>query len=278
MNRAGLERDPAIFGLFAWRRVYAMVLRHVYLLRGSWPRLLEMAYWPVVQMLMWGFITQFFLTHSSWVAQASGVLLGAVLLWDVLFRGNLGLSLSFLEEMWSRNLGHLSVSPLRPVELVVALVAMSLLRTVIGVLPAALLAIPLYNYSIFDMGLPLLAFFLNLLMTGWAVGLAVSALVLRLGLGAESLAWVLIFALAPLSGIYYPIAILPEWLQPLAWALPPAHVFEGMRAVLFDGVFRWDLFVGALALNVLYVAAAAALFLYVFRVARERGLLLNMGE
>lgn len=273
-----LERTPAAFTPFSWQRVLAMVLRHVYLMRSSWPRIIEMAYWPTVQMIMWGFITQFFMTHSHWVAQASGVLLAAVLLWDVMFRGNLGVSLSFMEEMWSRNLGHLSVSPLRPYEWVAALVTMSFIRTTIGILPAALLAIPLYHFSIFEMGLPLVAFFTNLLVTGWCVGLAVSALVLRFGLGAESLAWVMIFALAPLSGIYYPIEVLPEWLRAVALALPPAHVFEGMRAVLFGEGFQLDLLLRAMGLNALYLLLSAALFLRVFLVARQRGLLLDVGE
>lgn len=260
------------------RRVYAMVLRHLYILRGSWPRVLEMAYWPAVNMVVWGFTSQFFMGHSSWVAQAGGILIGAVILWDVMFRGNLGVSLSFLEEMWSRNLGHLSVSPLRPHELVASMLVMSLIRTLIGVMPAALLAIPLYHFSLFELGLPLVAFWTNLMVTGWAIGLAVSALVLRFGLGAESLAWVLVFAVAPLAGIYYPIATLPEWLQPVAWALPPAHVFEGMRAVMMGKGFDAGLLASAVALNVFYVAVATALFLHTHHVARRRGLLLNVGE
>ena len=101
----------------------------------------------------------------------------------------------------------------------------SMVRTLIGVGGAALLAIPLYEFSIFDLGLPLLAFFFNLLMMGWAIGLLVAALVLRYGLGAESLAWVAIFAIAPLSGIYYPISILPDWLEAVAAILPASHVF-----------------------------------------------------
>ncbi|MBC7953232.1 MAG: ABC transporter permease [Rhodospirillaceae bacterium] len=263
---------------FSSRRIGAMVLRHVYILRGSWTRVLEMAYWPAVNMVVWGFTSQFFSRHSDWVAQAAGVLIGAVILWDVMFRGNLGVSLSFMEEMWSRNLGHLSVSPLRPHELVAAMLTMSLIRTMIGVVPAVLLAIPLYHFSLFDLGLPLLAFWVNLMVTGWAIGLAVSALVLRFGLGAESLAWVLVFAVAPLAGIYYPIATLPGWLQPMAWALPPAHVFEGMRAVMFGQGFPMGHFVASVALNVVYLAAAAGLFLHTHHVARQRGLLLNVGE
>lgn len=263
---------------FSWRRVGAICLRHLYVMRSSPVRVIEMAYWPIVQMIMWGFISTFFVQHSTWLAQAAGALIGAVLLWDVMFRGNLGVSISFLEEMWSRNLGQLFVSPLRPYEYVVALTVMSLIRTVIGVMPAALLAIPFYAFNIFELGLPLLAFFSLLLVTGWCVGLGVSALVLRFGLGAESLAWVFIFAFAPLSGIYYPISVLPDWLQPVAMAFPPAHVFEGMRAVMFDHVFRWDLFWSAAALDALYLALTAGLFLFTFRVARRRGLLLNNGE
>jgi len=264
--------------LFSWRRVWAMILRHLYVLRGSWPRILELMYWPLVQLFLWGFITLFFLQHSSWVAEASGVLITAVLLWDVLFRSNLGISLSFLEEMWSRNLGQIFVSPLRPYELVAALAVMSLIRTLISIGPAALLALPLFDVWVFSLGLPLLAFFLNLLVMGWSIGLVASALVLRFGMGAESLAWLGIFLLAPLSGIYYPISILPGWLQPVSLALPSAHVFEGMRAVLFKDVFLVNHFAAAVALNALYLGLAVGFFLYMFVVARQRGLLLQQGE
>ncbi|MEK7840210.1 MAG: ABC transporter permease [Pseudomonadota bacterium] len=260
------------------RRIGALLIRHLYLLRGSWPRVLELMYWPTVQMVLWGFITLFLVNHSSWLAQASGVLLTGVLLWDVLFRGQLGVSLVFMEEMWSRNLGHLFVSPLRTTELAAALLSMSLVRTLIGVGGAALVAIPLFHFSVFDMGLPLLAFFANLIVMGWAIGLAVSGIVLRYGLGAESMAWIAIFAVQPVSGVYYPIAILPEWLQWVAWALPSSHVFEGMRAVLIDHHFRSDLLLNAALLNLVYLAAGLAVFLAYFRIARVRGQLLQIGE
>ena len=262
----------------SWRRITALLLRYLYLLRGSWPRVLELAYWPTVQMILWGLITQFFLTHSSWLMQAGGALIAAVLLWDVLFRSQIGVSISFLEEMWSRNLGQLFVSPLRPWEFVVSLLATSLLRTLIGVIPAAFLAALLYHYSIFDLGLPLLAFFVNLLVMGWAIGLLISAIILRYGLGAESLAWLVIFSIAPLSGIYYPVAVLPDWLEPLAYALPSAHVFEGMRAVMFDQSFHWDHLAWAIGLNFFYLGGSLAVFLATFRIARIRGLLLQIGE
>ncbi len=260
------------------RRIYAMILRYWYLLRGSWPRLLELAYWPTIQMILWGLITRHLLTSSEWVAQAAGVLIAAVLLWDVLFRGQLGVSISFLEEMWSRNLGHLFVTPLRPHEWVLSLLAMSLIRTLIGVVPAALLAIPLYAFNIFELGLPLLAFFANLLVTGWWMALIIIALILRYGLGAESLAWLIVFLFAPVSAIYYPVSVLPEPLQWLAYALPPAHVFEGMRSTLFGHGFAWGHLFAAIGLNAVYMAMAGWMFLRFFDGARQRGALVQQGE
>lgn len=260
------------------RRIAAMVRRYWYLIRGSWPRLAELAYWPTVQMILWGLVSQFFMTQSSWLAQAGGVLIAGVLLWDLLFRGQIGFTICFLEEMWSRNLGHLFVSPLRPWELVVALITMSAIRTLLGGVFAAVIAILLYEFSIFDLGLPLLAFFLVLMGMGWGIGMAITAVVLRAGLGAESLAWVAMFAIAPISAVYYPVDTLPEAVRWLAWLTPSAHVFEGMRALMVEGVFRWDLLGRALLLDVVYLGAGAAIFAWAFAKAREEGKLLQTGE
>lgn len=271
-------RSPGMGFAAAAQRVFALVLRYVYLLKGSWPRILELAYWPSIQIVLWGFISKHFTGEVSGAVEAAGALLAAVLLWDILFRGQLGYAISFLEEMWSRNLGQLFVSPLRPHEMIIALTTISLIRTLIGVLPAALLAIPLYAFSIFDLGLPLLAFFVNLMVTSWALGLMVTGLLLRVGLGAESVVWMVMFLIAPVSAIYYPVSVLPDWLQPVAWALPTAHVFEGMRAVLFEGVFRLDLLAGAMLLNLFYFMLGVAIFMWSFRAARQRGLLHQTGE
>lgn len=259
-------------------RIYAMLLRYLYLMRSSWPRVLEMVYWPTMQMILWAFTNQFLADHSEWVAQAAGIFIGAILLWDVLFRSQLGVSVVFFEEMYSRNLGHLFVSPLRPWELVATLLSISLLRTLIGVGTAALLALVLYHYSIFSLGFALVAFFFCLAVMGWAIGLMVVAMVLRYGLGAESLAWAVIFAIMPLCGVFYPIDVLPQWLQPVAAALPASHVFEGMRAVMIDGEFRFDLLQRAVGLDIAYLAVGAGVLMLAFRSARRRNLLLHVGE
>jgi ABC-2 type transport system permease protein len=148
----------------------------------------------------------------------------------------------------------------------------------IGTIPVTILALLLFGFNIYALGFPLIAFFINLVLTGWAIGLVVSGLVIRHGLGAESLAWSVMIVLLPLCWVYYPVAILPAWLQPAAWSLAPTYVFEGMRAVLLDGVVRFDLMIGALVLNIVYLGIGFATFMLLLRSARHNGALLTMGE
>ncbi len=260
------------------RRIRAIVRRHAYLLLKSWPRLVSMIYYPTVTMILWAFLTVYLTPTTSFLKDAPGFFIGAVLLWDVLFRGQLGVSLTFIEEMYSRNLANLFVSPLRLEEFIAGQLVMSLLRALIGVGGACVFAFLLFHYSIFSYGFPLIAFFLLLIGFGWGIGLMVSALILRSGLGAEELAWAAVFLIAPVSGVYYPIAVLPGWLQVIANALPSAHVFEGMRALLLQGTFRWDYFAWAAGLDVVYLAAGVLVFRAAIRYARAHGMLMQMGE
>jgi ABC-2 type transport system permease protein len=259
-------------------RIGAMILRYWYLLLSSWPRLLELLYWPALQIITWGFLQTYIAQNAGFFARAGGTLIGAVILWDILFRGQLGFSISFLEEMWARNLGNLMMSPLKPIEFLISLMIMSLVRLTIGVIPMTLLAIFLFGFNFYSIGLPLIAFFCNLIFTSWSVGIFVSGLVLRNGLGAESIVWTLMFGLMPLACIYYPVSVLPQWLQYVAWTLPPTYVFEGMRALLSDHVFRADLMISALAMNAVLFMASFAGFLALLRSARVHGALLQGGE
>jgi ABC-2 type transport system permease protein len=189
---------PASAG-FSAARVFAMVLRYWYILRSSWPRLMELIYWPMVQMLTWGFLQHYIGQNAGYFARAGGTFIGAVLLWDILFRGQLGFSVSFLEEMWARNLGNLMMSPLRPLEFIAALMAVSIIRLLIGMVPVTLVAYGFFGFNLLGLGVALAAFFFNLIFTSWSIGIVVSGLVLRNGLGAESLAWTLMFIFLPLT-------------------------------------------------------------------------------
>jgi ABC-2 type transport system permease protein len=249
-----------------------------YLLRSSWPRILDLIYWPTVQMLMWGFLQLYVTQHVGFFARAGGVFIGAVLLWDILFRGQLGFSISFLEEMWSRNLANIMMSPLRPAEFIAALMIMSVVRLMIGMVPVSLLAIAFFGFNLWALGLALAAFFANLLLTSWSIGIFVAGLLLRNGMGAETLAWTIMFLFLPLTCVYYPVSVLPHWLQYVAWSLPPTYVFEGMRALLIDHHFRADLMVQAFAFNVVLFAASSVAFFKLLQSARVQGSLLQTGE
>ncbi|WP_236571711.1 ABC transporter permease [Rhodovarius lipocyclicus] len=261
------------------RRIWGLMYRHLALYRRSMPRLIELMYWPILQMVVWGFITAYLAGEQNNVASAAaGVLLGGVLLWEAALRSQMGFSLSFLEEMWSRNLGHIFVSPLRPRELVLALMALALARTLVAVLPAMVLAWALYGFNILNLGPALVGFFAALVIMGWAVALGVTSLILRFGQGAEALAWSVLFGITPFAAVFYPVSVLPAWLQPVAYALPAAHVFEGMRAALLEGRFDAGHMAAAFALDALWLAFMGWVFLSQLEASRDRGALLNIGE
>ena len=261
------------------RRIWGMMYRHLALFRRSWPRLLELAYWPVLGMCIWGFTASFLSSRmASGASVAASALLGGVLLWEVCLRSQMGMAISFLEELWSRNLGHVFVSPLRPWELVAALIGMSIIRMAAGVLPAMALAWIFYAFNVFAMGPVLVLFFMNLMIMGWWVALGVVSLILRHGAGAEPLAWSVLFGLAPFSAVFYPVSVLPAVVRPISMALPSAHVFEGMRGVLLNGAVSWPDLLWAFGLNGLWLTAASLLFARQFHLARVRGALLSIGE
>jgi ABC-2 type transport system permease protein len=259
-------------------RIGSLVKRYVYLVRSSWVRVVELVYWPFLQMVMWGFLQQYLAETTTPFAQAAGLLIGAILLWEILFRAKIGFSICFLEEMWSRNFGQLLTSPLRPNELILGLSAMSLIRLAIGMVPVTIAAYLFFGFNILGLGLGLAAFFSILVLTGWALALISSGIILRWGLGAEELAWSLGFVLLPLSCVFYPVAILPEWLQPVALAIPATHVFEGMRAILLEGVFDTESLWRALGLNAIYLVIGYTTFRLCLRSAKINGSLLQLGE
>lgn len=271
-------------GGFSAGRVFAMVTRYTYLLRSSWPRIVDLVYWPTVQMVTWGFIQSFVAqvgaqqTGTGRIVVGAGTLIGAVMLWDILFRGQLGFSMSFLEEMYSRNVGNLLMSPLRPLEFVASLTLMSLIRLAIGVVPVTLMAVVFFGFNLWSLGLALGAFFANLILTSWTIGLVVSGLLLRNGLGAEALAWSVMFLLMPLTCVYYPVSVLPGWIHPIAWALPPTYVFEGLRALLNQHTFRGDLMLDAFGINLIFFAGGLVAFVALLNSSRKNGTLLQMGE
>lgn len=258
-------------------RILAIAYRHLCLYKRSPARLMEVFYWPLLDLLVWGFLT-LYLVQARAVLPAVAFLLGAMILWDILFRSQQGISIAFLEEVWSRNLLNLFVTPLRAGEFLLATILISIGKVLAAATVTALLAWVFYSFNLFVMGLALIPFVLSLVATGWAIGILTTAMVLRYGQKAEVTAWALAFLIQPIAAVFYPVSVLPVWLQPLANLIPATHVFEGMRAVILTGAFPGRLLVYAAVLNVLHLGLALAFFYRMLRVVRDQGLLVRIGE
>jgi ABC-2 type transport system permease protein len=261
----------------SWRRIRALVLRYTFLYTRSVPRVAEMFFWPVMDLLVWGFITLYLQQFEQHVPGAVTFLLGAMIFWDILYRAQQAVTISFLEDVWSRNLLNIFVAPIRVSEFIAATYVVGFVKILITVAVLAGLAWGLYSWNLFQMGLSVIPLFANLLLMGWAVGLITTALIIRWGQSVEALAWGIPFLIQPLAAVFYPLSVLPRWLQPISLSIPATHVFEGMRQVLHGNGLSARHLAWAFSLNVLYLAGAAAFFRYMFDVAREKGLLAKLG-
>ena len=259
-------------------RIYALYLRHFYLIKSSFPRGLDLIYWPTIQIILWGFISKFFTMYSDFYNHTVGVILTAAILYDFLFRSSISFNMLFLEEIWSRNFTNLFIAPLKVSEIITALTATALIRTLIGIVPAVLLASPFFGVSLLNLGPALILLLLSLYGFGISLGLLVVSGLLRFGPAFENVAWSSLFLLAPLGCIYYPLSILPDGLQLLAKALPLVYIFEEVRSILLNNVVNYNNILSALMLNLIYFTLSIIVFYSAFREARKRGTLINVGE
>ena len=260
------------------KRISGLFLRHFYLIKSSFPRIIDLIYWPTIQIILWGFISKFFSLNASDLNYGVGVILSAAILYDFLFRSSIGFNMLFLEEIWSRNFTNLFVSPIKISELITALTATALIRSLIGIIPAVLIITPFFNFSIFDLGISLIILLLNLYIFGISLGLVVSSGLLRYGPAFENIAWSSLFLLAPIGCVYYPASILPEWLQHVANLFPLVYLFEGARSILIENTVIYSFFVKASLINLLYFSLSVGLFYLAFFSAKKNGNLVNTGE
>ncbi len=261
-----------------WNKIFALSLRHIYLIKGSFPRILDLIYWPTIQIFLWGFISKFFTLNSSFYENTVGIILSAAILYDFLFRSSISYNMMFLEEIWSRNFTNLFIAPIKLSEIIAALTFTAIFRTMIGLVPAALLAIPFFGVSILKIGAPLIFLLITLYIFGVTLGLLVTSGLVRFGPSFENIAWASLFFLAPLGCIYYPIEILPEWLQIIAKLLPLVHIFEEMRNILIYDIINYSQIFKAILISFLYFVIGVATFYLSYSGARNRGTLINMGE
>lgn len=260
------------------RRIYAIVLRYVTLLLRSPPRLIETIYWPANNMLLMGFLNQYWFSFLQLPASAFHALLGATFLLEFYLRAQMGLMLVYVEEIYARNLPQLYASPLRPHEHIISMIIIMLLRLGVGISPALLLAWLLFGYNFFALGFWVLPIIACLVLFGIVCGLLVMSLLLRFGQSAEWFGWMLGWAFVPVMGVYYPLDVMPEPLRLIGQALPPSHIFGVLRAFSEGGGITLPPFLAAFGLNVLYLGAALFIFFRSLKGARQRGSLLNLNE
>jgi ABC-2 type transport system permease protein len=255
------------------------MLRQMYLYKRTLHRWLEAVYWPVLDITLWGLLSRY-ISDTDPSSRIGFGLLGALISWDILFRAQQSVSVGFLEDMWSRNVLNVWSTPIRAWEYVGGTVLVGIVRVALGAVIAIAIAGFAFGFNfVIEVGLPLVPCLLALLLMGWSVGVATTAAILRLGQGAEELAWALAFLFQPFSAVFYPVDVLPSWMRAIAFFVPASHVFEGMRAILLEhaglplGELAW-----AFAMDVLYIAGAAGLFAWSLSQVRERGLLSRFGE
>jgi len=261
-----------------FNRIYGLFLRHMYLIIGSIPRIIDLIYWPTIQILLWGFISKFFTLNSDYYNNTVGVILTAAILYDFLFRSSISYNIMFLEEIWSRNFTNLFITPIKKIEIIISLTLTAIIRTLIGLLPVSIFAIPLFGVSIYEIGIILFILLINLHIFGITLGILVSSGLIRFGPAFENIAWATLFLLAPLGCIYYPIEILPNWLQLVTKALPLVYIFEEVRNILINQTYSIINIFKASLITIMYLTAAIFIFYIAFEQSRKKGILMNMGE
>lgn len=254
-----------------WYRIRALLFRHLYLYQRSLPRIMDIFYWPLMDLLLWGFLTFYLEQAGLTTINAVTVILGALILWELLQRAQGGISIAFLEEIWERNLLNIFVTPLTIWEFLASTFCLAFIRLLIIGTVMSSLAWIFYTFSIFRFGFALVPLFLAILVFGWAIGLLTTAIILRFGSSAQVLAFGMVFIIQPFSAVFYPVAALPSFLQPVAWALPSAHVFEGMRSVVQTGILPAKYLLWAFALDALYLALTIFLFTRMMAYAKNQG-------
>ncbi len=258
----------------SWSSISALVLRYLYLYTRNPIRMIELLFWPLVHLLVWGFLTEFLQKHTTdSFPHEITYLIGAVILWDVLFRAQQGVAIFFLEDVWSRNLLNVFAAPVTNADYLFATYIVGFMRATVTSTLLVVLSLVLYSFNIFTLSWALIPFLFNLLVFGWALGMISTALIVRWGPAAETLAWAVPFFIQPFAAVFYPLNDLPAGVQVISKSLPCTYVFEGMRSGLRDGVVPMNDLLMATGLNVVYLALAGLLFVRVMAKAREKGLL-----
>jgi len=254
-------------------RIYAIILRQFYLIRGSFSRVFPLFAWVAVDMVLWGFLTRYLNTVAAPGYNFVPALLGAVLLWDFFIRIMQGVTMAFFEDVWSRNFLNIFATPLLISEYVCGLVLSSILTSIIGLVAMLFIATTFFKLSFFVYGLAIMPFLLVLFLFGISLGIFGSGLVLRFGPAAEWFIWPLPALISPFAAVLYPVSTLPAWMQVISRLLAPSYVFEGLRTIISGGRISWIALMNGALLAIGYVLLSYWFFTRIYRYALRTGLI-----
>ncbi len=261
------------------RRIFTMIRRYLVLHLRSPARMFDLVFWPTLELLVWGFLSIYLSKNAEGNLQnILLMLLSAIIFWDVLYRSQQAISLGFMEELWSRNILNLVISPLRTWEWVASAYAYATIKTFFIMILMLVLAMVMYTYDATVFGFYMVPLLINLLLLGYAMGMFATGLLLRWGHAAESLIWGVPFLVQPFAAIFYPVSVYPDWLKPICLALPVTHVMEAMRTLLNNGTFSWANMALIFGLNLLYMAACGWFFAAMLARGRENGRLVRLTD
>ncbi len=261
-----------------FHRIKALVIRQLYLYPRNFPRLVDIFVWPVLELLVWGFLSVYLEKLNLSSVNILSILLGALIFWELLSRSQQAVTLVFFEDVWEKNLLNIFVSPLRLSEYSLSMVALGLVRIIMQAAVLGVAALVFYHFSIFQFGVYTIPFAVSLLLFGWVLGLFIIAVILRFGTSAQVLGFGAIFLIQPFSAVFYPVAALPPAVQWISYCLPTTYVFEGMRAVIATGTMPVMMLVQSFALNFVYLGLVFWFFFAMFKKVKEKGLLLKLDQ
>jgi ABC-2 type transport system permease protein len=245
--------------------------RNWYEMRHTPAEVFDLVYWPFFDLLAWGLLASFIEKGDVALPVPIAYLIGGALLWNVVWRVQNGINVAFLVETWTNNVIGLMASPLTPGEFMVGALIWTGAQLVVQMTIMTLLAWFVFHFGLTALGVALIPFFGALLLFALALAFFILGMILRIGYGANAMAWGVAGIVQPLSAVYYPVAILPGWARALAHALPPSHIFEAMRVVLAHKPVPWNELWMALTLDALYLTLAVLFCRKMFATLRHRG-------
>lgn len=253
------------------RRLYAFGLRHTFPLRRDFDLLSDMLYWPMIDVLVWG-ITSQWLGSGDGKASVIGAILTGLILWNIIWRSQSEVSRNLIDEIWNNNLVNLFTTPLSLGEWIMGVIGLSLMKMTFTVTLISSMIFLLYKVSIFTLGWWLVPFFIGAAMSGWWIGFIAAGIVIRWGPKVQTVVWTLPGVLLPFSVVFFPLALLPTFLQPISRLLPTTYIFESMRSLLATGHVDWRYIAMSYVLNLIYLAGALIWFKRSFRHSLSLGL------